>query len=154
MAPLKLGVSNDTKTEGGGLVRRVLDVASRGRHGATVSPVAAPDPTSRADCVIQIVPLTNISALIKCSISTRATTKRTYVNGAAEGISVVDLIRIDADRGARLIITLCRISPVASSIAVPALVVRRLVPLVLIRHPICRTRTRIRVDAVGDNSRA
>ena len=148
MAPLKLGVSNDTKTEGGVLVRRVLDVANRGRPGAIVTPVAAPVPTSRADCVIQIVPLTNISALIKCSISTRATTKRTYVNGAAEGISVVDLIRIDADRGARLIITLCRISPVASpSIAGPALVVRRLVPLVLSRHPIYRTR-------VGDNSRA
>ena len=108
--------------------------------GAGVAPIAAPEPTVtiHTGCAIQVVPLKHVAALIERAVETPAATKRAYVSCVADGIFVVGLISIAADRGARGNVALRGISPVAG-IRAAALVVRRLVPLVLKRHPICRS---------------
>ena len=126
----------ETNTEADVLDRRVaVEAAMRGRHVVgTVAPKAAPEPTRRAGCAIQIVPLIDVATLIKRAVEAPAAAKRAYVSGGADGTIVVGLISTAADRGARGRVALRGVSPVAG-IRAASLVVRRLVPLVLKWHP-------------------
>ncbi len=124
----------------------------RGRHVVgTVAPKAAPEPTRRAGCAIQIVPLIDVATLIKRAVEAPAAAKRAYVSGGADGTIVVGLIRSAANRGARGRVALRGINIVAANTRATVIgrVVRRLVPLVFKRYPERRSQVRIRVGGVG-----
>ena len=98
----------ETKTDEVVLERQGEDDAIRGRHAVGIAaPIAAPEPTRRAGCAIQIVPLKHVAALVKRAIEAPAATKRAYVSCGADGtIVVVGLIGTAADRGARISVAL------------------------------------------------
>ena len=100
-------------------------------------PVASSPVTSRTSCTVPIGRLRHVTCLVKRTIIAIATGKRAYVNGVAEDMIVVGLIRTAANRGARGRVALRGVPIVTAGARTIVIrrVVRRLVPLVFKWYP-------------------